>query len=123
MTKIATNTVKFVLTIDQDTGGIDIEAECNLSSTMAEDQREYFENVLEGLISKLKTEPDSFAREGYFLSEIHALRTVIDDWEGDWEDDGSGFSIEFEPDDDLVDKITEKKNGSKVVLFNGKKLH
>ena len=123
MTKIATNTVKFVLTIDQDTGGIDIEAECNLSSTMAKDQQEYFENVLEGLISKLKTEPDSFAREGYFLSEIHALRTVIDDWEGDWEDDGSGFSIEFEPDDDLVDKITEKKNGSKVVPFNGKKLH
>ena len=123
MTKIATNTAKFILTIDQDTGGIDIEAECNLSSTMAKDQQEYFENVLEGLISKLKTEPDSFAREGYFLSEIHALRTVIDDWEGDWEDDGSGFSIEFEPDDDLVDKITEKKNGSKVVLFNGKKLH
>lgn len=123
MTKIATNTAKFILTIDQDTGGIDIEAECNLSSTMAKDQQEYFENVLEGLISKLKTEPDSFAREGYFLSEIHALRTVIDDWEGDWEDDGSGFSIEFEPDDDLVDKITEKKNGSKVVPFNGKKLH
>jgi|TARA_R110000851_G_scaffold173159_1_gene319480 hypothetical protein len=121
MTKIPTNTVKFVLTIDQDSGGIDIEAECNFSATMAEDQREYFENVLEGLISKLKTEPDSFAREGYFLSEIHTLRSVIDD--GDWEDDDSGFSIEFEPADDLLDKITEKKNGSKVVLFNGKKLH
>ena len=83
MTKIPTNTVKFVLTIDQDSGGIDIEAECNFSAT--------------------------------------TLRSVIDD--GDWEDDDSGFSIEFEPADDLLDKITEKKNGSKVVLFNGKKLH
>ena len=121
MTKIAINTVHFILTIDQDTGVHTISADYNLSTTMPEEQHEYYKDAIAGMISKAQTELDSFAKEGFFIRELHDLRNILDDEEFD--NDDSGFSIEFEPDEELLDKITEKKNGSKVILFNDKKIH
>jgi len=120
MTKIAINTVHFILAIDQDTGVNTISAEYNLSSTMPEEQHEYYKDAIAGMISKAQTELDSFAKEGFFIRELNDLRNTLDDEEFN---DDSGFSIEFEADEELLDKITEKKNGSKVILFNDKKIH
>ena len=41
----------------------------------------------------------------------------------DEDDEDGDFDIGFEPDEELLDKITEKKNGSKVLSFNNKKIH
>jgi len=120
MTKIAINTVHFILAIDQDTGVNTISAEYNLSTTMPEEQHEYYKDAIAGMISKAQTELDSFAKEGFFIRELNDLRNTLDDEEFN---DDSGFSIEFEADEELLDKITEKKNGSKVILFNDKKIH
>tara|TARA_B100000780_G_C21090133_1_gene439325 strand:+ start:1083 stop:1439 length:357 start_codon:yes stop_codon:yes gene_type:complete len=118
MSKLPTNTIRIDMTIDQDAQVIDVEMDCSFSSTMPVEMRVFYTDVMHGLMSKARTELDSFAKEGYYLREIGALRGILD---GD--DDEDDFELGFEPDEELLDKITEKKNGSKVISFNNKKLH
>ncbi len=111
MTKIAINTVHFILTIDQDTGVHTISADYNLSTTMPEEQHEYYKDAIAGMISKAQTELDSFAKEGFFIRELNDLRNILDDEEFD--NDDSGFSIEFEPDEDeILEEIERTKDFS-----------
>jgi len=118
MSKLPKNTIRIDMTIDQDAQVIDVEMDASFSSTMPDEMRGFYEDVMHGIMSKTRTELDSFAKEGYYLREIAELRGIID---GDDEDDD--FESGFEPDEELLAKITEKKNGSKVLNFNKKKLN
>tara|TARA_R110002073_G_scaffold809_1_gene5839 strand:+ start:294 stop:650 length:357 start_codon:yes stop_codon:yes gene_type:complete len=118
MSKLPANTIRIDLSIDQDAQVIDVEMDCRFSSTMPVDMQVFYTDVMHGLMSKARTELDSFAKEGYYLREIGELRSMIDE-----DDEDGDFDIGCGPDEELLDKITEKKNGSKVLSFNNKKIH
>lgn len=127
MSKLKPNTIAIELQIDQDNEVMDVEVEYNLSVTMSEDQKAFYVNVVNGLNSKLKSEIDTFAKEGFFIKEISQLRALADHMveasSYEDEEDDSEFTIDFEPDDELVEAVSEKKNGHKIIKFNGKKIH
>lgn len=127
MSRTKPNTIVIELEIDQDNEVMDVEVEYNLSVTMTEDQKAFYVNVVNGLNSKLKSEIDVFAKEGYFIKEISQLRALADQLvsSNPYEDleDEDEFTIEFEPDDELKEAVSEKKNGHKIIKFNGKKIH
>ena len=100
--------------IDQDNSTESIEVDCDLSATMPPEQRLYYENLTHGLVTKLNTEIDSFAKEGYYVRTIEEQQRYINDTE---------YPIEFEPDDDLINKVSDTKNGTKILSFSDKKLH
>jgi|TARA_R110001606_G_C15077024_1_gene616745 hypothetical protein len=125
MSRAKRNTIIIEIEIDQDNETLDFDVEHNLSVTMTEEQQAYYLNIVNGLNSKLRSEIDTFAKEGYFIREINSLRTIAeqlieDDYE---EEEPNGFTIEFEPDEELVDAVSEQKNGHKILKFNGKKIH
>jgi hypothetical protein len=126
MSKLKPNTISIELQIDQDNEVMDVEVEYNLSVTMSEDQKSFYVNVVNGLNSKLKSEIDTFAKEGFFIKEISQLRALADHMvsvEPYDDEDDSEYTIDFEPDDELVEAVSEKKNGHKIIKFNGKKVH
>ena len=127
MSKLKPNTIVIELEIDQDNEVMDVEVEYNLSITMTEEQKTFYVNVVNGLNSKLKSEIDVFAKEGFFIKEISHLRAfadhVVETNPLKDEEDDSEFTIDFEPDEELLEAISEKKNGSKIIKFNGKKIH
>jgi len=109
--KLPKNTINIRITIDQDTDHYDIGAEQSLSPMMSEEQHQFYLDALNGLVGKLKTELSSFAFHGSLLREITVLREIIDN-------DGE---IDFEPDEELVDAVREKRS-AKILEFK-KKLH
>ena len=114
MKKSSSNIINIQILIDQDTNTESFEVEGNFSVTMPPEQQLYYENVVNGLVTKLNTEIDSFAKEGYYVRTIEDLRNYIDD---------SEYPIEFEPDDELLDKVSDTKNGTKILPFSNKKIH
>lgn len=114
MKNTSSNMINIQILIDQDTNTESIEVDCDLSATMPPEQRLYYENLTHGLVAKLNTELDSFAKEGYYVRTIEEQERYINDTE---------YPIEFEPDDDLLNKVSDTKNGTKILPFSYKKLH
>lgn len=121
MSKAKNNTILLEFKIDQDAGVLDVEVDFNFSKTMPEDQQNFYENVVNGIMSKSRTELDGFAKEGYYLREINELRSMLDAMEDDEDDDD--FGISFEPAEELLETIAKKENGNKVINFKPKKVH
>tara|TARA_R100000935_G_scaffold55862_1_gene86375 strand:+ start:7355 stop:7714 length:360 start_codon:yes stop_codon:yes gene_type:complete len=119
MSKIENNTIRLNILIDQINDILDVEVDYNLSSTMSDDQQEYYLDVVNGIISKCKNEVGVFAKEGYFIRELNKLRLFADEIVNNEEEE---FSIEFEPSEELVEAVSENKNG-KIIKFNTKKVH
>ena len=109
--KLPKNTINLRITIDQDTDHYDIGVEQSLSTMMSEEQYTFYLDALNGLVGKLKTELNSFAFHGSLLREVATLREIID----------SDGEIDFEPDEELIDAVKEKRS-AKILEFK-KKLH
>ena len=113
--KLPTNTIRFDISISQDTDVVEVDVHHNLSRTMDSSQRAFYTNVVNGLYSKLKTEIETFHNHGVLLAENMLLREIIDN---ELEEEG----VMFEPDDELIEAIEEAKSEGKVLDFK-KKLH
>jgi len=113
--KLPKNAINISILVDQDTDSYDINVKHNLSVTMKEDQATYYLDVVNGILSKLKNEMQTFAYQGALLRELSILREFIE--EEDDEDD-----ICFEPDEELVEAM-KKKNSGKVIDFKKPKIH
>ena len=112
MSKVKSNSIRLDINIDQNNDILEVVADYNLSETMSEDQQAYYLNVVNGIISKCKSEIDIFAKEGYFIRELNKLRNFADEVISNVdEDDDEAFSIEFEPSEELLDAVSEKQNG------------
>ena len=122
MSKAKNNSILLEFKIDQDAGVLDVAVDFNFSKTMPEDQQNFYENVVNGIMSKSRTELDGFAKEGYYLREINELRAMLDAMEED-DDDDDDFGIAFEPAEELLETIAKKENGNKVINFKPKKVH
>lgn len=109
---IPKNQIQFTLNVDQNSDTLDLKVEHNLSATMYEDQRDFYFDLINGLISKINTGADEMAFQGSLLREISALRGYIDDLDDD-EDD-----ITFEPDEKLLKAIKDR-----TVVSIKKKMH
>tara|TARA_R100000544_G_scaffold16829_1_gene8000 strand:- start:175 stop:519 length:345 start_codon:yes stop_codon:yes gene_type:complete len=114
MKRSSTNVINLNIEIDQTTNTNTIDVEYNFSVTMPSEQKLYYQDIISGLISKLNTEMDTFAKEGLQIRTIEELRNFVDNDEA--------FII-FEPDEELLEKVSDTKNGTKVLPFNNKKLH
>lgn len=114
--KIDANSIRLDIKIDQDTDIVDLEISHNLSATMEEAQVMFYLDTINGLTYKIKAEIETLAFQGALLREVATLRSIIDE---DDEDE-----ITFEPDEELLEIVREKrkdKDGN-VVDFK-KKLH
>jgi len=114
--KIDANSIRLDIKIDQDTDIVDLEISHNLSATMEEAQVMFYLDAINGLTYKIKAEIETLAFQGALLREVATLRSIIDE---DDEDE-----ITFEPDEELLEIVREKrkdKDGN-VVDFK-KKLH
>ena len=120
MSRAKNNTILLEFKIDQEEGVLDVEVDYNFSASMPEEQQDFYENVVNGIMSKSRTELDCFAKEGYYLREINELRDMLDAMA---EDDDDDFGIVFEPAEELLEKRAEKENGNKVINFKTKKVH
>lgn len=114
--EIDVNTIRLDIKIDQDTDIVDLEVSHNLSTTMEDAQVMFYLDTINGLTYKIKCEVETLAFQGALLREIATLRSIIDDEDED--------EISFEPDEDLLDHIREKRKKAEdnVVDFK-KKLH
>ena len=94
----------FLIITPEDDGGLAIVAGQSLDDDLFDDEElENFNDLLNGILSKLKNNSSEFMREGMLL---RMLRESNDELDRDEE-------IVFEPDDALLDAIA----GAKVIPF------
>ena len=107
------STMNIHISIDSDNDVIDIEMEHDIDDGMAEDKAEFFMDLLNGIGFKIDAEAESIAFQGALLRKVSELQELLEEYE-------EGV-VDFEPDDQLLDKIKEAKSNNVVSLKS--KLH
>ena len=103
------NTMNICLTIDTEDEVIDIGVDHNLDDSMTEEEQIFYLDALNGIISKIKFGIEDLAFTGMLMRNLAAHQNG---------DDEDAVGISFEPSEELIDAISDKK----VIQFK-KKIH
>jgi len=101
------NTMNICLTIDTEDEVIDIGVDHNFGDNLSEEDQVFYLDALNGIVSKIKFGIEDLAFTGMLM------RTLAS-----YQDNEDNVSVDFEPSDELIDAISDKK----IIQFK-KKIH
>ena len=101
------NTMNICLTIDTEDEVIDIGVDHNFGDSLSEEDQVFYLDALNGIVSKIKFGIEDLAFTGMLMRNLAAHQ-----------DDEDAVGISFEPSEELIDAISDKK----VIQFK-KKIH
>lgn len=103
------NTMNICLTIDLEDEVIDVGVNHSFGDNLSEEDQVFYLDALNGIVSKIKFGIEDLAFTGMLMRNLAAHQNG---------DDEDAVGISFEPSDELIDAISDKK----IIQFK-KKIH